>query len=1059
MVSKYKLINNLLGWMVCVIACSVYIFTAEPTVSFWDCGEYIATAYKLQVGHPPGAPTFQLFGRIFTMFAGDDVTKVAFCINTMSALCSGFTILFLFWSITIFTKKLALSKPGSELTISKTIAIFGSGLVGALAYTFTDTFWFSAVEGEVYAMSSFFTALVFWAILKWESIADKNYSYRWIILIAFLIGLSIGVHLLNLLTVTAMVLVIYFKKYTPSTKGMIYAILISFVVIGFIMWGLVPGIVKYSSVFERMFVNSFKLPFNVGTIFYFLVIAALLVWGLIYSEKRKKKLLNIILLSLTFIIIGYSTFFILVIRSNANTPIDENNPEDAVALLSYLNREQYGSNPLVYGEYYNSPILRAEDGKPVYVKNYVVRYNDYPVGSFFHKIDAENFMKENASKYNNMNMRGEYVIGDPKKNTKYIFDGNYCTIFPRMWNREGARINQYKQWAGITEDYEYINGQQVPRKPSFGENLRFFFRYQLGYMYGRYFMWNFVGRQNINQGFGGKTSGAWISGISFIDEARLGPQDVPEHMKTNGRNTYFFLPLILGLIGMIFQFRKDFPNAFIILCLFLMTGIAISVYLNMYAYQPRERDYAFAASFFAFSMWIGLGVYSIYEMIKKYFNKTAAAIVSTTVCLSVPSLLAAQNWDDHNRSNRFLTKDIAKAYLDSCAPNAILFANGDNDTFPLWYLQEVEGYRTDVRICNLSLMGTDWYIDQMKRQAYDGLPVPMKMTKEMYQMGRRDMLVALNVIKEPQDLSKVMNNIMYNPNNNVREPRINTITFSLPVDKDIVLRNGTVHLKDSARIVNQLIWRMPNENIYQVNGNDTVMVVSKAYIAMMDILANNNWERPIYYVSTTGSESFFGLDKYFQVEGLAYRLVPVEPYTTEQRGFFYGSVNTDILYNNIIKKFNFSEFSNPNIYLSEDYTRTVQNLKIFLFRLAESLVLENDLARADEVMEKYYSWFPQQTIPYDFLDFYMAETYIKFANKEGITKGINIYNDYVDQLNIETEYYLKFRGKHTEIVSNNLNRNRSILNQIANNSSHYASTYTDFAEKFNSLSEKARIHL
>jgi len=1059
MVRNYKLINNLLGWIICILASTVYIITAEPTVSFWDCGEYIATAYKLQVGHPPGAPTFQLIGRLFTMFAGDDVTKVAFCINTMSALCSGFTILFLFWSITIFAKKLALRNKESEFTTSKAIAVFGSGIVGALAYTFTDTFWFSAVEGEVYAMSSFFTALVFWAILKWESVADNNYSYRWIILIAFLIGLSIGVHLLNLLTLPAMVLVIYFKKYKPSNKGMIYALLISFLIIAFIMWGLVPGIVKYSSVFERIFVNSFHLPFNVGTIIYFLIIAALLVWGLWYSERRKKKLLNIIMLSLTFIIIGYSTFLILVIRSNANTPIDENNPEDAVALLAYLNREQYGSNPLVYGEYYNSPVIRVEDGKPVYVKNYVIRHNDYVVGSFFHKKDAEDFMKANASKYNNMTIRGEYVIGDEKKNDNPIYDGNYCTLFPRMWNREQAKINNYKFWSGIKEDFEMRNGQRVPRKPTFGENLKFFFKYQMGYMYARYFMWNFVGRQTINQGFGSKTAGEWLSGIKFIDEARLGPQNLPEHMKTNCRNTYFFIPLLLGLIGLIFQFRKDFPNAFIILWLFIMTGIAIGVYLNMYAYQPRERDYAFAASFYAFAMWIGLGVYSIYEMIKKYMNKNVAAGVATVACLSVPTILAAQNWDDHDRSNRYLTRDIAKAYLDSCAPNAILFANGDNDTFPLWYLQEVEGYRTDVRICNLSLMGTDWYIDQMKRQAYDGLPVPMKMTKEMYQMGYRDMLFAFNTIKEPQDLGSVMNNIMFNPNNHIRLPRINTITFSLNVDKEKVLANGTVSAKDSAIIVDKLVWRMPNESIYQINGKDTIMLISKAYIAMMDILANNNWERPIYYVSTTTPDCFFGLEKYFQVEGLAYRLIPIEADYNETRGSFNGRVNSDVLYDNVMNKFDFSEYADPNIYLSEDYTRTVQNLKVFMYRLADKLIMENDIERAKKVIERCYEWFPKSTTPFGLVDLYLGESYMKCQSKEAAEKGLAILNDFADQLNMETEYYMSFRGKHASMVSYSLNYNRNILNGITQFVNQYRNFYPELSEKFKFTEEKAKKYL
>jgi hypothetical protein len=523
-------------------------------------------------------------------------------------------------------------------------------------------------------------------------------------------------------------------------------------------------------------------------------------------------------------------------------------------------------------------------------------------------------------------------------------------------------------------------------------------------------------------------------------------------MKDNGRNTYFFLPLILGLIGLVFQFRKDFPNAFIILWLFIMTGIAIGVYLNMYAYQPRERDYAFAASFYAFAMWIGLGVYSIYEMIKKYMNKNVAATVTTIACLSVPTILAAQNWDDHNRSNRYLTREIAKAYLDSCAPNAILFTNGDNDTFPLWYLQEVEGYRTDIRICNLSLMGTDWYIDQMKRQAYNGLPVPMKMTKEIYQQGYRDMLFAYDVIKEPQDLGAVLNNIMYNPNNHTRFTRINTASFFLHVDKEKVLANGTVAAKDSNLIVDRLVWRMPNESIYQVNGKDTTMAVSKAFIAMMDILYNNNWERPIYYVSTTTPDSYFGLEKYFQVEGMAYRLVPID-------GSINGRVNSDVLYDNIMNKFDFSEYANPNVFLSEDYTRAVQNIKVFMYRLSETLILENDIERAQKVIERCYEWFPYNRIPYSVIDYYIGDTYMKCQTKETALKSLDIMNNFADQLNLETEYYLQFRGKYAQAVSYSLNVNRNVLNMIAYYTNQYRSFYPELEEKFKILEEKAKRYL
>lgn len=1051
---QFKIINTTLGWLVGLAASLVYILTAEPTVSFWDCGEYIATACKLQVGHPPGAPTFQLIGCIFALFA-QDAAHIAVCINNMSALCSGLTIMFLFWSISLFAKKIA-TRNGAALETSKLIAIFGCALIGAFAYTFSDTFWFSAVEGEVYAMSSFFTALVFWAILKWEEVADNEDSYRWLILIAYLIGLSIGVHLLNLLTLPAMVLVVYFRKYKPTTKGILIAILLSFVMIGVILWGIVPWIVKLSGGFERLFVNGFHLPFNSGTIVYFTIILALILWGLIHSEKHKKRLLNIITLCFAFILIGYSTFFILVIRSNANTPLDENNPEDAVALLSYLNRDQYGKTPLVYGPYYNTPVKAYENGTPSYVKNHIVYYNGQQVGSFFTKREAEIFVKENEQRYNNgkLEIKGRYVIGDDKNNSEVIYDGNYCTLFPRMWNRESPRIRQYKIWADIKgDDYTIVNGQRVPRTPTFAQNMKFFWRYQMGYMYGRYFMWNFVGRQTVNQGFGGKTSGAWLSGIKFIDEARLGPQDMPDHMKNPGNNKYYFLPLILGLIGLVYQFKKDSQNGIIVMALFFMTGIAIGIYLNMYAYQPRERDYAFAASFYAFAIWIGLGVYALYDMLQKKINAKASAVIATAICVCVPTIMCAQNWDDHNRSNRYLTREIAKGYLDSCAPNAILFTNGDNDTFPLWYMQEVEGYRTDVRVFNLSLAGTDWYLDQMKCQAYEGAPVPMKMTKEMYKQGTRDLLIARNEIKTPQNLVNIMKDVMYNPNNNKREAYIRSIHFTLDVDKDKVIANGTVHPSDTANIVDHLDWTMPIDNLYQANEKDTIMLVSKAFIAMMDIIAHNNWERPIYYVSTTGSDAFFGLDKYFQVEGLAYRLVPVQDNQKNNIGAgLYGRVNPEVLWTNI-QKFDFSEYADPEVYLSEDYTRSVTNIKLFMLRCADAFNMYGKPEMAIKVLDKCYEWFPKETIPYSNLDLYLGQIYIQTATEDGIDKGVAVYNDYLDLMNMENLYYAKFRGKKSDYYRSDWERNRAICYQIGNFTKQFAET-NDAAKAYNSKNNK-----
>ncbi len=1056
MLKNYKIINNVLGWVVCILASAVYIMTAEPTVSFWDCGEYIATAHKLQVGHPPGAPTFQLIGCLFSLFAGDP-SRVAFTINVMSALCSGFTILFLFWSITMLGKKLAIAKQGSRMSNSKALAIFGSGLIGALAYTFTDTFWFSAVEGEVYAMSSLFTAAVFWAILKWDEVADNNYSYRWIILISFIIGLSIGVHLLNLLTLPAMVLVVYFRKYKSSNKGIIMALLLSFILVAVILWGIVPGIVKYSSVFERFFANTLHAGFNIGTIFYFLAIAGLLTWGLWYSEKKKKRLLNTGLLSLVFMLVGYSTFLILPIRSNANPPIDENNPEDAVALLAYLNREQYGSNPLVYGQQFNSRVERYRDGSPVYVRKYVVEQSNGNTRSFFTYFEAQQYIDANKDK-GELKIKERYEISDSRKDETPVYLGNDCVLFPRMWSR--GHINEYKHWAGITgSDTRMVRGQQVPNIPSFGENMKFFFNYQMWYMYGRYFMWNFVGRQTIDQGRGNQLSGEWLSGINFIDEARLGPQDMPDHMKNGARNTYYFLPFILGLVGLFFQFSRDKKNGLVVLLLFFMTGIAIGIYLNMYAYQPRERDYAFAASFYAFAIWVGLGVYAIYELIKKYFNKTAAATVSTVVCMGVPVILAAQNWDDHDRSKRYLVLQIAKSYLDSCEPNAILFANGDNDTFPLWYLQEVEGYRTDVRICNLSLMGADWYFDQVKRKAYDGEPVPVKMTKDMYQAGTRDALYAANRIKEPQNIKNVMQEI-YKPSNNIKVASINTINFYMDVDKEKVLANGTVPPELADRIVDRVVWKLPSSSYRHVTEKDTVAVIYKSYIGMMDILANNNWERPIYYVATTGDEAFFGLNKYFQAEGMVYRLLPV--YTDdEMSNAFTGRVNTDVLYDHLMVKYNFNQYGDPSIFLSEDFTRMTGNYKLFLFRLADGLIGENKLDSAEKVLDRCYQWFPNDRIPYEGVDyFYIAKNYLICGTPTAITKGVQYYEQYADQLIEEANYFSGFKGNKAEIVNRDLEMRRYFMNDIYRTCGYYSQILDEqYTEILTSTMEKLAPHI
>ncbi|MCC7318229.1 MAG: DUF2723 domain-containing protein, partial [Bacteroidales bacterium] len=644
---NFKKLNDLTGWVVFLIATVVYFLTLEPTASWWDCGEYIATAYKLQVGHPPGAPLFQMLGRFFSLFAFGDLSKVALMINAMSALSASFTILFLFWTITLLARKFMLKGDDADKK-SNQYAVLAAGAVGALAYTFSDSFWFSAVEGEVYAMSSFFTAVVFWAILRWERVADQPHHYRWLIFIAYLIGLSIGVHLLNLLALPAIVYVFYFKKFKPTTKGFILAGIISVAILGFIMSFMIPQIVNIASKFELFFVNSLGMPFNTGTIIYFAILIAAIVFGLYYTQLKRKVILNTVLLSFMFILIGYSSFFLIVIRANANTPINENEPSDAISLLSYLNREQYGDWPLLYGQYYNAPKVDYKDGSPVYVKDTKV---------------------------------GKYVITDNRASTIPVYDDRFTTVFPRMWGEKASHISVYKRYGGdkgtpirITKN---DGTTQVINRPTFGENLKFFTTYQLSHMYFRYFMWNFTGRQNDVESQGEYENGNWISGINFIDSARLGSQsNLPDSMKNPMRAKFYFLPLLLGLAGLFFHLKRNVEDTWIVFLLFVMTGIAIVVYLNQTPYQPRERDYAYAGSFYAFAIWIGFGVLFLYDLLAKFFNnkKTTAALAAAGVSLLlVPGIMAVEGWEGHDRSGKYAARDFAMNYLAQCDPNAIIF--------------------------------------------------------------------------------------------------------------------------------------------------------------------------------------------------------------------------------------------------------------------------------------------------------------------------------------------------------------------------------------------------
>jgi len=1026
--NNFAKLNNIIGWVIFLLASIVYIITSEPTASFWDCGEYIATAYKLQVGHPPGAPLFQMLGRFFSLFAFGDTSQVARMVNTMSALSSSFTILFLYWSIVMLARK--FYEKAGEMNRSQMFAVLGAGIIGSLAYTFSDSFWFSAVEGEVYAMSSFFTAIVFWAILKWERVSEQPRSDRWLILIAYLMGLSIGVHLLNLLAIPAITLVYYYKRFKPSRKGALIAFGISIVILSAIMYGIIPEVVNLFATTELIFVNSMGLPFHTGTVFFALILIGLLTSGIIYNRQKIKSILfmvyilgsimallillesssagsfilrliiitavaalfwytrkrgamqNTILLSIVFILIGYSSFLMLIIRSNAATPINENSPKDAISLLSYLNREQYGTWPKVYGQYYNAPVIDRKDGKPVY-------------------------RRDNAA--------GKYIIIDEKKGSEPVYDPKYMTIFPRMWNNQEDRyISDYKSWAGITDDPE---NQKIP---TFGQNLRYFFRYQIGHMYWRYFMWNFAGRQNDLQGkYGDLIYGNWISGITFLDEMRLGPQtDLPSDFDNKARNKFYFLPLILGIVGLVFHFRRRSYDAWVVTLLFLMTGLAIVIYLNQHSPQPRERDYAYAASFYAFAIWIGLGVLALYDLLKRYLEGRQAAIISTAVCLVVPVIMVAQGWDDHDRSGRYTTLEIAKNYLNSCEPNAVLFTNGDNDTFPLWYAQEVEGIRTDVRVCNLSLLNGDWYVEQMVRKAYDSEPMKLSLKPEQYRDGTRDVvyLIENENITDYVDV-KTLYDIIQQDESRLQFTRegitidyFPTKKFKLSADSATAVRTGTVKPELGSEVV-PLKWKINRWGIQRNN------------VIMLDFLAQNKWERPVYYASTTGNDAYIGLTNYFQLEGMAYRLIPVK---TPSKGQDLGRIDTDILYDRLINTFG-SGMENPDLYYSEDNLRMSMSLRNIYGRLAQELIKEGKKDSAVIVCDRIMELVPEESMPFNYFTLDIGDAYLKAGEVE---KGLEILEGMYTLTEENLDYFFRFKGNKALMVDDMRKHYMSLAHEI-----------------------------
>ncbi len=1015
----YKFYNTVVGWFIFLIAAVVYLMTMEPTASFWDCGEFITTAYTLQVGHPPGAPLFMIMGRIFTLFAGSPA-QVPVMVNTISALASAFTIMFLFWTITHLARRVITTNT-SELTLAQLIAVLGAGAVGALAYTFSDTFWFSAVEGEVYGTSSLFTALVFWSILKWENEADLKFANRWIILICYLIGLSIGVHLLNLLAIPAIVLVYYFRKYQATRNGIIISLIVSMVIVAVIMFVLIPGLVIVAQWFELLFVNGFGAPYNTGVIIYAILLISAIVWGIKYTIRKKLALANTMILGLTVLIIGYSSYAMIVIRSSANTPMDQNNPDNVFSLLSYLNREQYGSKPLFHGQYYNAP------------------------------LDSENPYSKGSPNYIERN--GRYEIADYKQKPNY--DSRFTTIFPRMFSPSPEHIREYEAWAKIKgTPITVTNRDGEPErliKPTFGENLTFFFGYQINWMYWRYFMWNFSGRQNDIQGNGDILNGNWITGFNFLDSIRLGDQShLPKSMANNpGKNKYYLLPLILGLLGLFYQFNggeKGKRDFWVVMTLFIMTGLAILIYLNQEPLQPRERDYAYAGSFYAFAIWIGFGVLSIYEMLRKVSPAKISAIAATTVSLiAVPLLMANQNWDDHDRSNRYTARDFGSNYLESCAPNAIIFTNGDNDTFPLWYAQMVEGIRTDVRVCNLSYFQTDWYVDQMKRKAYESEALPINFDHNQYVQGTRDVVYILDQIKRPVNLKEAIDFVRSeNPATKLQQADNASFFPSrqliYPVDKAAVLANNVVDSKKADSIVSQM----------EINLSGSYL--TKDELMILDIIANNNWKRPIYFAITVGRDKYLNLQDYFQTEGFAYRLVPIKTPSDDQS---VGSVRTDVMYDNIINKFKWGNMNDPKVYLDENNIRMSMNVRNSFVRLADGLIAEGKRDSAIAVLDRCNELVPNEKVPYNYFNLLMAKSYYKAAHNNmnnmaldssvvevntfpaAIQKANEVVRIMANNCEEDLNYYFKLAPRFRATIQEDLQRSFYIMQELSNIAGFY----------------------
>ncbi|MGF1587271.1 MAG: DUF2723 domain-containing protein [Bacteroidales bacterium] len=983
---KYRNINIISGWVIFIIATFVYFTTMEPTASWWDCSERITAANGLEIPHPPGAPFFILLGRVFTMLAPDP-SKVALFMNAMSALAASFTVMLLFWIITHLGKKII--SPASEPSKMQTVTLMGAAYTGSLAFCFSDTQWFIAVEAEAYATSGLFTALVFWSILRWESAADSKFSSKWLILIAYLMGLSIGVHLLNLLVIPAIVFVYYYKMCPVSWKGIFYAGLISLLLLGSLFYVVIPGSLKMAGFFELAMVNYIGLPYHSGVLLFIIVIALSIAYGLYKTHWKRLPVFNTIILGLAMVLTGYSSYALIVIRSNAGPPMDQSSPDNIFSLYSYLTREQYLAGPLLHGQYYSTPVTGVKEGSARYIRE-----------------------------------KGRYL--KTSRRLQYEYPPELTGFFPRMWSSSEHHISEYERWGNIKgrKVRAVIDGQpQFIIRPTFLENIVFFLRYQVWHMYGRYFMWNFVGRQNDNQGLGDLLDGNWLSGVRFIDSWRLGPQDsLPKHIADHpARNIYYGLPLLLGLAGLYYHYRKSKNDFTIIVMLFFFTGLAIIIYLNQYPMQPRERDYTYAGSFMAFSIWIGMGVLALIEWLQKILPKKFSNIGGTIISfILVPGLMAAENLDDHNRSGRFTARDFAINYLNSTEPDSILFTHGDNDTFPLWYAQEVEGIRTDVRVVVLGFLNADWYIGQMKRKMNNSRPLPISIPRHKHVDGTNDQVPVWERTENRIDARQAIDFFIDDSDQSKARVSGNRMIDYLPagkigisVDASKVIENATV------------AEELRDEIVSSVNVDIEDNYLMKNQMIILDILATNKWERPIYFTNGRTAD-VMGLEDYFQLEGFAYRLVPIQ---TEGDFLEYGRINASVMYDNFMNKFTWGRMNKPDVHLCYYNLQTISILRLRhkFARLADALTGEKKPGLAIEVLDRCMELMPTDKVKYDIMMFPVIEAYYNAGNTN---KANILLEGYFDFVAGELEYFLSFPARLAHRLDYEKRLSFQVMNEI-----------------------------